>query len=76
MPLAGTCPRWVVMTIARLLFVLIGQPPISAHGIAMRMNLFLWRTHRMRHKKPRKRDKTALGRHGHETGPLTVWRFF
>ena len=32
MPLAGTCPRWVVMTIARLLFVLIGQPPISAHG--------------------------------------------
>jgi len=26
-------PRWVVMTIARLLFVLIGQPPISAQGI-------------------------------------------
>jgi len=38
MPLAGTCPRWVVMTIARLLFVLIGQPPISAQGIALRMN--------------------------------------
>ena len=26
------------MTIARLLFVLIGQPPISAQGIALRMN--------------------------------------
>ena len=46
MPLRGVVPAWVMaiarrasfMTIARLLFVLIGQPPISAQGIALRMN--------------------------------------
>ncbi len=29
-------PRWVVTTIARLLFISIGQPPISAQGIKHR----------------------------------------
>ncbi len=32
-PCGERYPRWVVTTIARLLFVLIGQPPISAQGI-------------------------------------------